>query len=426
MKKLASVLLALLLALSLCACGGGQKEPAAAGQSGTAAPAGQSGTTAPAAPAAAKNPAVGYYKLTKYVENGEEQGLSALEEYGMVFYLVLEENGTGYMDMTGEKSNLKWDDTTFTDDDGVSSAYTYANDEIILSDGQGGEMTYTRLTDAELAYYNEHGSALPEGESFEGEGTLGGYYVRFVGAEAVQDDDGKSAIRIWYDFTNLSDEIAAPWLAVYMSAQQNGEDLDYAYLSDDVPESSNSSFGVAPQYTARCTQTFALDPDGGPVSARISEYFGDAVTCELDPNALPGAPEDDGPAWEADPGLPAYMAGVPETGEGVEILGFDTGTDWDDETVVIVHFRYTNTSNDDNSFFSAFTSYVMQDGFGLESSLCDDFSDEQDNATTEIAPGESIDCACVYLLRTEDPIAVVLKNFSTEEYFGRTFELSFD
>ena len=249
--------------------------------------------------------------------------------------------------------------------------------------------------------------------------------MRIVGAEALEDDDGDPAIRIWYDFVNQSDEVVAPWTALYTTAQQNGEDLDFTYLNDDVPESGNNALGVAPGYTARCTALYEYDPALGTISVAISEFMGNSVTAELDPNALPGAPEYDGPAWEEDPAMPAYMAGVAETGEGVEILGYDTTTDYDGEDVIVVHFRFTNTGESDDSFFSAFTNYAVQDGFGLESSMCDDYSDEQDNAMTDIAPGESIDCAVVYLPRTGDPFAVVLKNFFTDEYFGRVFELSF-
>lgn len=77
------------------------------------------------------------------------------------------------------------------------------------------------------------------------------------------------------------------------------------------------------------------------------------------------------------------------------------------------------------SAFTNYTIYCVQDGFGLEESGSDAYSEEQSNVLEDVVPGESIECAGVFLLRTDDPFAVVFKDFFTEEYFGKTFELSF-
>ncbi len=265
---------------------------------------------------------------------------------------------------------------------------------------------------------------VPTTENLGGEQiAVGAYRVEFVGAEALEDDDGESAIRVWYDFTNASEQVVTPFEALTFTVEQDGDELDIAYLYDDVPEAANGSFAVAPGYTARCAQLYGYDPALGAVTATLGDYYGEAATCEFDPNALPGAPEYDGPAWEADPGTPAYMLDVSETGEGVEILGVEAGVDWDDESVIIVRYRFTNNSGDDASFFSAFAAYAVQDGFGLERSESAEYAREQENVTEEIAPGESIECACAYLLRTDDPVAVVLKEFAGDGYFGQVFEV---
>ncbi|MBQ9460091.1 MAG: DUF5067 domain-containing protein [Oscillospiraceae bacterium] len=424
MKRFTAFLLAALLLLSLAACGG--KDKNAGADDGKKSEVNEQKPVEQEKPAEPeKESAAGYYKMSGVVENGETSDLSQLEALGLIFYLVLNEDGTGFMEMMGEREEITWTETGITNSTGEKAAYQY-KDGVLTVESDGSSITYIRLSDEELAYYNEHGSSfLSEGETHDTEGELDGCYVSFVGAEAVKNEDGEDAIRIWYDFTNKTDKVVTPFWTVSLNAEQDGEDLDYTYLYEDVPESGNSALSVAPGYTARCAELYRFNPEGGTIKASISAYFNDKVVCEFDPAALPGAPEYDGPAWEADPSMPAYMEGVPESGAGLELLGYETDFDWSGENVVIVRFRFTNTTDESNSFFSVFNACALQDGFGLPTSMCDAYSEEQGNVTEEIAPGASVECACVYLPRSDDPFAVVFKNMYTDEYFGKAFELSF-
>ncbi len=408
MKRVLAILLALTLALALCACG--KKEPPAA----------------PAAPAApAVDPMVGYYKMTRQVSDGEEADLAEMEKYGLTYYLVVNADGTAYLDMLGEQEPLKWNDKQFTGaEDGESIDYTFAGGKVTMSDGET-EMEFSPLTAEELAYYKEHGSGgledlLNGGETFDTIGVIDGCTLEFVGAEEIKDDDGKPALRVWFDFTNDTDKVKSAFFSLSFGAEQDGREVDWTYLMEDVPEADNVSRAVAPGHTIRGTQVFAYDPAGGAVTVKASAFFGDSVAYKVDPKALPGAPGDTF-AMQEEPGVPAWLAGMPQTWDGVEILGVEMGKDWDDKDVLILRYRFTNTAQEATSFFTAYNLYVLQDGYELDKGYAD--AEGTANSMEEVAPGESVDCADVFKLRTKSPVAAVFQAFPGSEQFGRSFEL---
>ncbi len=128
MKKLVSLILAAVLVLSLCACGGSKD-----------------------------NPAVGVYKATSMVEDGTDL-IQMMKGLGQEFdvYLVLNADGTGRMEMEGEDpTDLKWDDKNISGvDDEDALPYTFSNDTITLEE-DGTTMTFVKLTGDELAAYQK-------------------------------------------------------------------------------------------------------------------------------------------------------------------------------------------------------------------------------------------------------------------------------
>lgn len=461
MKKMLAILLALALLLALCACGESKSEAPAATQAPAAEKAGETGSaalpekpadaqgekSAAAAPSEAPVKAAGpegYYKATESIgADGKREDMSELEALGMAYYLVLEADGTGYMEMLGEKTPLQWSGSTITDDEGNASGFHYADDQIML-EGESSKMIFVRLTDEQLADYQENGSGSIEDilggliDLFgsgaddtvyvETEGMIGDYAVRFVGAEALKDADGKDALRVWYDFTNQSAEVVTAG-TLNIDAEQ-GEDADYmawTYVDSEVsvPEDETDYLAVAPGYTVRCAMLRSFDPAGGEIAIKAYNWDGEGVVYHLDPANLPGAPADEFVIGATPDTEVAYMFDVAESDDAVELLGIERVKDWDDEDAVLVRFRFTNTGDEATSFGMARDTYALQDGYGLESAVyMDGAEEEQENTWTDIAPGESVEVAMAFLLRTDSPVVVTSKDsFLNESYIGAVYAL---
>lgn len=115
MKKIVALTLVLVMVFALCACGGSK---------GGATP--------------------GTYKLTGMVEDGEDMSdyIPLLESMGMEINLVLNKDGTGYLEMYGEQMELTWDANSITIE-GESEPYTVDGDTLTISEDDTS-MTFTR------------------------------------------------------------------------------------------------------------------------------------------------------------------------------------------------------------------------------------------------------------------------------------------
>ena len=107
MKKATILMMILALLLSLASCGGDKK---------------------------AMGERAGYYKATSVVEDGKEADLKGFFEMGLGFFLVLNDDGTGYLDIMGEKSDFKWNkDELIVDNEGTEEKQPYSYDEGIIN-----------------------------------------------------------------------------------------------------------------------------------------------------------------------------------------------------------------------------------------------------------------------------------------------------
>ena len=112
MKKLVALCLVLVLVVAMVACGGG-----------------------------GKNPAVGTWKLTGLFE-GEEDYSAYLAMLGMDLTIVLNEDGTGTMEMMGEKLDITWADGKIMNE-GESLSFSVDADTLTIAE-EGERMVFTR------------------------------------------------------------------------------------------------------------------------------------------------------------------------------------------------------------------------------------------------------------------------------------------
>ena len=84
------------------------------------------------------------------IEDGEpvsEEEFSMMEQLGIKCYLVLDEDGTGFLSLFGESMDLKWSDgEIFEEEEGESVPYTIDGDELTMGK-DGSFMTFARSED---------------------------------------------------------------------------------------------------------------------------------------------------------------------------------------------------------------------------------------------------------------------------------------
>ncbi len=433
MKKIVCLLMAVVMLLSLCACGDSNKtdDPAAANGSENANTAKEEVKV---------DSPVGYYSLSELSSEGETQTAEDFEAWGFTYYLVLEEDGTGYLDMFGEKEILTWDDKMVSGEDIGSMNYTYANGVIKL-EGDGSSMSFAKLSEEKLADYKENGAgniedlfgglgdmisdAFEEGERFENEGALENCYVKFLGAEPVVDEDGRDSVRVWYEFKNTGDEIVCPGDNIYLSGKQGETELESTYIFDDVPEGMYSGICIVPGLTIRCAKLFNYDPEGGEMEFSLGAWFGDKVCYVVDPKNMPGAPTDSFNMSSDGANIDYKLSGVSASDSNIEILGSEIVKDYADNDVILFHLRWTNNGEEEDSFCLNYNYYALQDGYGLSETSSDSYTDEQANSWHDVKPGESIDVALVYNLRNESDVAFILmETYAGDGKVGGIYSIS--
>lgn len=160
-KALLAFIMAGILCLSAASCG--SEEP------GKNAPGTQSSTEAKKDETAKsenekKAGIAGAYKMISMLQDGEEvTDITQYAEYGVYYYMVVGEDGTAYLDMSGEKEEMIYDESAFytanDSEKSVPSPYTFADGTLTMNASDGSTLSFCRLNDEELAYYTVPGSA---------------------------------------------------------------------------------------------------------------------------------------------------------------------------------------------------------------------------------------------------------------------------
>ncbi|NCC67594.1 MAG: DUF5067 domain-containing protein [Clostridia bacterium] len=250
---------------------------------------------------------------------------------------------------------------------------------------------------------------LLEGKDVSEDGVLGSWTVALAGADRVDFSDGKSALIVFYDFTNNSEQSISSFLALGFSAYQSGKALFSANTFDSYSYQHNSSLRVRPGTTIRCSALYEYDADAGDIEVQIFDWTGNSnvVVCGIyDAVSLPG---EDGSFESFSVTSPTWTDGLSNQGiiDGcmIAISSEHTDlTDWNGNSCVRLSISFENSSAETKNFSNDFHTYAYQDGIELLTSAASDSIPEDSNAWADIQPGGIVTITLVYQLRSTDPV----------------------
>lgn len=240
-----------------------------------------------------------------------------------------------------------------------------------------------------------------------GSGRFETFEAAFVGAEIFTDANGGDALRVYFDFTNLSAETISAQDRLLISAVQDGKALVWAENEQTAVESDNLTLRVQSGHPIRCVLEYAL-VSNSPVAILLDDDEGHTVSALLPLDKLPGAP--------------ASSSTEPETTEeslttqldascelfglyDVAILGGEV-TDTDTGRVMTVSLDFTNHSDPQEvDVWSCFRLFAYQDGVELT------YAAMEETEIETAAFGETLNTSIAFSLRSESPVLVELYSF---------------
>ncbi len=270
--------------------------------------------------------------------------------------------------------------------------------------------------------------------SVSGSGTVGNgdFSISVIGAEHTSDVDGKSTIRIYFEFGNNYDYAISAYSAVICEAQQDGNALTEAYLwvtDDEYDPYYNSSLLVRPGAALLCSWEMNYNPNGGPVDVVFYDAYEGAdsgtVRATYDPGSLPGRPSYTGKTFDS----PQWTINVPEAGILDEIYDVKVTTaellsDYEGRPAIRVYYEFTNNSTEATSLYYALYCLAYQDGVQLASSEVKSPTSTDEAYFAELQPGQSISASCVFVLRNEtSPVEAEIEASYSYDSVGQTYEI---
>jgi hypothetical protein len=139
--------------------------------------------------------------------------------------------------------------------------------------------------------------------------------------------------------------------------------------------------------------------------------------------------------WNAELGQ-AEVGVIPRVDEGtgiiddkyyIEVLSARKSKDYSGKDVVIINYRYTNNSDETQSFMFAFNTQAFQNNVELENAIViNDKSYNSENALKDIKPGGNIEVQQAYILQDNSPVTVEvgpLFSFDDDTVISKTFTL---
>ena len=388
----------------------------------------------------------GYYLMTDLMENGKpSEDFAVFDAVGLRFYLVLQADGTGYMESYGEREEIQWNEKTITDPSGAENPYTFNKDIIMMDDEGGNAVVFSRLSGKLLEDYLEHGSGSvddlisdmdrgdpvstipagePSGGPVSGDLGLGGqYHVTILGAEKTVDGGGHDALRLWFDFTNNSEQITSPFAQLYCDAIQDQTRLEATEALKGVPEDDYFLLDAAPGKLLRCTALFSYHPEGGVIGFRIGNWTGDGLLFYADPANLSGPPEEEF-RFQPDPAMPEYMRELPASDDSAQILAAERFSDENGKDALLITLQFTNQTGKAVSFDDLYFFEVLQDGIALfPAEAAPAGAGGYGNGAEQVRAGETVSFVRAFYLRSDSPVAALFTGNFSQDYFGKMIEL---
>lgn len=313
MKKWIALIMALVMVLSLCACGG--KDPAPETPDEPEKPAPEKPVVEEPVDEPEEGPAVSLDPVTATLGDFEVT-IQAAEEFTDIddlpairFYYDFT-NGSDHLTNAWLELNLeavqdgKVLDTTYAPTEEDVPEYGKADDNIIpgltvrcideyLYDPDGGivyltiEEGYsgdTMTMEFDPAYLQGRPEELEMPvisdpnftANMSEEGSLAdGYDIVIEGFEFDEDYSGEEILRVFFTFTNNSEEATSAFYETYLDALQDGVELEGTYAYEDAETDENYNVEIQPGESILCSVCFEIRSDS-PVEFLVHDGWYDA------------------------------------------------------------------------------------------------------------------------------------------------------
>ena len=382
----------------------------------------------------------GYWILLRVDATGgamSEEDVATFRDLGYEFFLTLDEDGTGALVFFDDPVHVTWGNGKVNVEGEGAFNYSLDGDELHL-DVDGSDYVFTR---GEGVAPKIDWSATEEPEEPEEPeaptasvftpvtGTINGCTVSICGAELFEDIDGKDAIRVYWEFTNDTDDTTYANYDILCKVEQEGFELNSTYTKygEEVPESGYANLNVRPGVTVCCASEYTCKADGDIITFMLHEWSDESknVTATLDPKNLPGRPADTAIATISDPGWTEEMSYEGDVNDAhVYIDTAEIVDGYDGEPVIRVYFDYTNIGDETSSMWWSTYTRAFQDGVELMSGWADEEVPEDGNYNNDVEPGDSLSCALCWVIRSDSPVEIEVYDSWSGECVGCRFRFA--
>lgn len=367
----------------------------------------------------------GYYKLYSVEADGTLYTRDDLGKIGLAgVYLWLDEDGYGELFILDNYYYLEWEDGKIDfENDKIDYKWNRANlcfDATIDDTDYSFAFRYNK--DEGPDYYSRSQAVDYIGLSKE----LTDAKIEIVGAQYVINHDGNEAMRLYYDFTNKSEDVASARGSVRFEVTQGGVKMSESFIVDSkseyfADEDERDDTRIYPGVTIRFSKVYAFNPIGGDILVKVLTGYGEeekSFQFAINPDSLSSdRPEqmviDRIPNPQFTSSLPQEKSLGTSDGTYAYTLTFKKMKGITNEkgiNVVRLYYEVKNIGKESLTARDLGCEIVaFQDGIELGIGWADRII-EEDNVWEDIEPGKKLTIAkCYTLLENSDsPVEVIM------------------